>query len=366
MYLTSAQLEDLLAKKDLTEQSDHCVSIIVERIRQKLEKKYSIAPSIEKGTKVVSAHDNYYALGYDKNEVTLGTRYTKYLNETDMLRTQMSSVIPPLLRNYQKNGDKLWMCPGIVYRRDVRDKTHVGEPHQMDVWYLTSQSQTRQDLIELVETIISVIEDVHKKKIQWRYNETSHNYTDDGIEVEIYYQNRWLEILECGLISKKLLANHGLSEYSGLALGMGLERLAMIIKNIDDIRILNSNNPLIQKQLTNLNKYKAISNQPSMKRDLSIAVDKDLLEEELTELILDSISEGTQSTIESIQILAQTNYEDLPTVAQERLGMVSTQKNILLRIVLRDIERTLTSDEANDVYRQIYQQVHKGTNGYLI
>lgn len=366
MYLTNEQLQELLNKRDLTEQPNHCVSIIVDKIREKLERKYSLTPSIEKGTKVVSVHDNYHALGYDKNEVTLGTRYTKYLNETDMLRTQMSSVIPSLLRSYRKDGDKLWMCPGIVYRRDVRDKTHVGEPHQMDVWYLTSQTQTRANLIELVETIISVIEDVHKKKIQWRYNETSHNYTDEGIEVEIYYQNRWLEILECGLISKTLLDNHGLSEYTGLALGMGLERLAMIIKNIDDIRILNSNNPLIQKQLTNLNKYKPISNQPSTKRDLSIAVDKELLEEELTELILESISEETQSTIESIGIIAQTNYEDLPTVAQERLGMNSTQKNILLRIVLRDIERTLTSEEANGIYMQIYQKVHKGTNGYLI
>jgi phenylalanyl-tRNA synthetase alpha chain len=366
MYLTSKQLQELLNKKDLTEQSDHCVSIIVEKIRQKLEKKYSISASIEKGTKIISVHDNYYALGYDKNEVTLGTRYTKYLNETDMLRTQMSSVIPSLLRNYQKDGNKLWMCPGIVYRRDVRDKTHVGEPHQMDVWYLTSQVQTRQDLLSLVETIISVIEDVHKKKIQWRYNETSHNYTDNGIEVEIYYQNRWLEILECGLISKKLLANHNLSDYTGLALGMGLERLAMIIKNIDDIRILNSNNPLIQKQLTNLNKYKAISNQPSIKRDLSIAIDKEINEEELTEIILDNISESTQSIIESIQVISQTNYEDLPEVARERLGMNSSQKNILLRITLRDIERTLTSEEANDVYRQIYEKIHKGKNGYLI
>ncbi len=366
MYLTKEQLEQLLSKQDLTEQSNHCVSIIVDRIRDKLEKKYSIKPSIERGTKIVSAYDNYYALGYDKNEVTLGTRYTKYLNETDMLRTQMSSVIPSLMRNYQKDGDKLWMCPGIVYRRDVRDKTHVGEPHQMDVWYLTSEPKTRADLISLVETIISVIEDVQKKKIQWRYNETSHNYTDDGIEVEIYYQNRWLEILECGLISKKLLANHGLSQYSGLALGMGLERLAMIIKNIDDIRILNSNNPLIQKQLTNLNKYKAISNQPAIKRDLSIAIDKEINEEELTELILAAISEKTQSTIESIQIISETSYEDLPTIAQERLGINQNQKNILLRIILRDIERTLTHEEANQIYMEIYQKIHQGTNGYLI
>ena len=64
MYLTQEQLEQLLNKQDLTEQPNHCVAIIVDRIREKLEKKYSIKPSIARGTKIVSAHDNYYALGY--------------------------------------------------------------------------------------------------------------------------------------------------------------------------------------------------------------------------------------------------------------------------------------------------------------
>ena len=58
---------------------------------------------------MVTVEDNYYTLGYLKDEITLSERYTKYITENTMLRTQMSSVIPKLLRNYKKDGDKLYI-----------------------------------------------------------------------------------------------------------------------------------------------------------------------------------------------------------------------------------------------------------------
>lgn len=365
-YLSQEEVQSLLDKEDLSENSKHCIGLAVALIKQKLENHYNITAQMEKGSKVVSLEDNYYILGYDKNEITLGSRYTKYINENTILRTQMSSAIPALLRSYQKDGNKLYLCPGIVYRRDVKDKTHVGEPHQMDIWYLTQEKKTREDLLELVSLIIGVIEKVLSKKLEWRYNETSHNYTDDGIEVEIKYKGNWLEILECGLISQKLLDKHELSEYSGLALGLGLERLVMIMKDIDDIRVLLDKRESIQSQLTHLKKYKQVSNQPATKRDLSIAIEESINEEELTELILKNSNEETKNIIETIKIISETSYSDLPKVAIERLGIQEGQKNILLRIVLRDLAKTLESQEANDIYTKIYQKIHKGTAGYWI
>ena len=204
------------------------------------------------------------------------------------------------------------------------------------------------------------------KKIEWRYNETSHNYTDEGIEVEIKYKGNWLEILECGLISQKLLDKHQLSEYSGLALGLGLERLVMIMKEIDDIRVLLDKRELIQSQLSNLKKYKIVSNQPATKRDLSIAIDEDINEEELTEIILKNCSLETQSIIETIKVISETSYNNLPEIAKERLGILKGQKNVLLRIILRDLAKTLESHEANNIYTQIYEKIHQGNAGYKI
>ena len=366
MYLTKEDLNTLLNKRDLTQESDHCISLIENDIKDTLNKHYGIIPKMHRGNAIVSMEDNYASLGYNANEVTLGARYTKYLSEDTMLRTHMTSTIPPLLKSYQKDEDKLWMCSGVVYRRDVRDKTHVGEPHQMDIWHLTEKQKTREDLLKLVSLIISVIEKHKKKKIKWRYNETSHHYTDDGIEIEIYHNNQWLELLECGLLSKQLLENNGLKEYSGLALGLGLERLVMIIKEIDDIRILYSQKEEIKSQMKNLNKYKKVSNQPSIKRDLSIAIDKNINEEELTEIILNHVSQGVENIIESMSIVTETNYEKLPEVAIERLGMNENQKNVLLRIVLRDLDKSLIHEEVDKIHSDIYSLIHKGDSGYNI
>ena len=365
-YLDQTEINNLLNKEDLTEQEGHCVSLVVDLIKKSLENYYSIPIEIQRGSKIVSLEENYYILGYDRNEVTLGERYTKYVSSTHILRTQMTSSIPSLLQNHPQNCNKIYLCPGIVYRRDVKDKTHVGEPHQMDIWMLNQDQSTRNDLLNLVNIIINIIEKSINKKIEWRYNETEHHYTEGGIEIEIKHQGQWLEILECGLISKKLLSKYSLSHYSGLALGLGLERLVMLIKGIDDIRVLKDERPEIQKQMMDLKKYKIVSKQPSTKRDLSIAIDKNINEEELTELILKSVDKDTQNKIETIQIVTETYYDDLVDIAKERLGINPEQKNILLRITLRDLVKSIESETANEIYTLIYNNIHKGTTGYYL
>lgn len=365
--LTQQNLQELLNKPDLTKNPDHAMSQLVQTIRDKLAQSYGISPTIERGNPIVSVKDNYTTLGYRETEVTLSTRYTKYINETTILRTQMSSTIPQLLREYTAyKENKLWLCPGMVYRRDVRDKTHVGEPHQLDIWYLTTDKKDRRDLLCLVEAIMSVIEGYKGQKVQWRYTETQHPYTDNGIEVEIMHGGQWLELLECGLISQRLLDNHNLSQHGGLALGLGLERLLMIIKGISDIRVIGSTNPLVQKQMTDLKPYREVSHQPAMKRDLSVAVNKCVVLEELTEKIMNSLPDELTNRIESLVLLTETAYNDLPAVAIERLGMVAGQKNCLLRVVLRDIAAALTHQEGNDIYTQVYELIHEGNRGYKI
>ena len=58
--------------------------------------------------------------------------------------------------------------------------------------------------------------------------------------------------------------------------------------------------------------------------------------------------------VEAIDVVGETPYTDLPAAARERLGIGPTQKNVLLRIVIRDLERTLTTAEANALRDEIY------------
>ena len=67
----------------------------------------------------------------------------------------------------------------------------------------------------------------------------------NGLEVEVQVGERWVEVLECGEIHPWLLNESNLpsQQWSGLAMGIGLDRLVMLIKQIDDIRLLRSSDP---------------------------------------------------------------------------------------------------------------------------
>ncbi len=363
-----SKIQDSLKVEDLSEKKGHALNLIVDLISKNLETKFNIKPKLEKGSKVVSIEDNYDKLGYPTTEVTRNARYTRYVDENKILRTQMTSVVPSLLEHFSKNTQEeiLWTCPGLVFRRDVVDRTHVGEPHQMDIWYVTKKEKmTRKHLLELVEVVVNSMSQALKQKIEYRTNETSHFYTEGGIEVEINYNGRWLEILECGLAGTNLLKQSGLDPdvYSGLALGMGLDRAAMIIKTIEDIRVLRDSDARVQKQMQNLDKYKSVSKLPATKRDFSISVSKDLLLEELTEKIIDIVGDKKEM-IEEISLLSETNYEDLSQPVRDRLGIKENQKNVLFRIILRHVSRTLTSQECNDLYENLYQKINETDKGY--
>jgi len=366
--ISEENLKRSLELEDLSEKEGYAMNLIVNRIKEALSSNYSLEPIIEKGQKVVSLDDNYWKLGYDSSEVTLSSRYTRYVSENAILRTQMTAIIPEILEKYSKTSMErtLWMCPGLVYRRDVVDRTHVGEPHQMDIWYIKEGETTREDLLELIRIIVGVVEKILGKKLKYRINETKHHYTEDGVEVEILHQGKWLEILECGLAGKKLLRNSGIdiNKYGGLALGMGLDRLVMLCKNIGDIRILRSKDERILKQMKNLKKYKEVSNQPAIKRDLSLALSSGYILEELTEKIM-LLLEKDSDILEEVKLKAVTTYDKLPDIARERLGISELQENWLIQVKLRHPVRSIPSEEANNIYCRLYSSLHEGTKGYI-
>jgi phenylalanyl-tRNA synthetase alpha chain len=143
-------------------------------------------------------------------------------------------------------------------------------------------------------------------------------------------------------------------------MGVGLDRMLMLRKAIDDIRILRSTDPRIARQMLDLEPYRAVSAQPSIVRDLSIAVDATETAEGLGDRVRMAL--GTRSkSVEEIVIISETCYLDLPTPARSRLGISSSQKNVLLRIVIRDLDHTLTSEEANRLRDDVYEAVHAGS-----
>ena len=162
--------------------------------------------------------------------------------------------------------------------------------------------------------------------------------------------------------NSKILKENGCEGKYGLALGLGLERILMVRKNIKDIRLLRSENEKVKCQMLDLNPYNEVSSMPPVVRDISVVVDKNLDIELLGDMIRDSSVD--ERLIEEVQILSETSYEELPDKAKERLGIEPNEKNILIRITLRSLERTLTNEECNE-YRDIIYRHISTKEGYL-
>jgi len=368
--MSPERLAKSLAILDLSDPANgiHAINLVLDRIYRYLSEKSDWPkPEIRRGNPISSVKNDFDRLYFPLDNPTRLSRYTRYLDETTILRTHTSAMIPDILKEVKERNlvDYSVMCPGICYRRDVVDRRHVGEPHQMDIWRVKRGDLRleRQDLIDLIESVIAAVIPGSK----YRANEVKHPYTINGLEVEILVKGDWLELLECGEIHPQLLIDAGMNpaEYSGLALGMGLDRAAMLIKGLDDIRLLRSEDSRIKQQMTNLDRYQPVSKYPQIRQDLSVSVSSETNEEDICESLKDSL--GTDSeVIEEVAIKSETQYEHLPPQAIERLGISPGQKNLLVRVILRSHERSLTHEEANTMRDKMYRAIDKSkTGGYL-
>ena len=259
--------------------------------------------------------------------------------------------------------DRTVVIPGICYRRDIVDRTHCGEPHQMDVWRVKRGEPRlgRQELIGLIETVIKGAIPGY----QYRVNEVMHPYTLHGLEVEILVGSEWMEILECGEAHPIVLQNAGLDPalYSGLAMGMGLDRLVMIIKGIDDIRILRSNDSRIVEQMRNLNPFVSVSNQPATKRVLSYSAAADRNIEDVCESLRQTLG-ANADYLEKVEVQA-VPYASLGDKAKVNLGIKFNQVNIVATLTFRSVGRSLPKEEVNAWIKDIYPKLNEGSAGYL-
>lgn len=353
------KLVESLELEDLTNSINgkHCIYLTMQKIINILSVKMNCHPHIHRNSPIVSVDDNYNYLNYPLDGAARDSRYTKYISDKLILRTQTSSMIPTILSDLSMlniENDILIACPGIVYRRDVIDRLHVSTPHQLDLWLVSKNLKYKTDLISMIKIILNNL----LPNYTYRLTDAIHPYTDEGLQIDILVNDEWVEIGECGLASKKVLNISGEQVY-GLAMGLGLDRIAMILKKINDIRLLRDKNKKIISQMYDLNVYQEISKMPANKKDISIAVNTEIKEEEIGDIINEKCSDYLDY-IEEIKVLSETNYDDLPQVAIDRMGMNKNHKNILLRIVLRHLSKTITTEEAKKIRNVIYNCLHEG------
>jgi phenylalanyl-tRNA synthetase alpha chain len=276
-----------------------------------------------------------------------------------MLRSHTSAHIPSLLRGLAAGGpdEVLLSVPGLCYRRDAIDRQHVGEPHQLDLWRIQRGGDplTENDLMAMVRVVVEAVLPGRR----WHTPPSEHPYTTAGREIYVHAGMEQVEVGECGLAHPQILIGSGLpAAATGLAMGLGLDRLTMLAKGMNDIRLLRSGNPRIAGQMTDLAPYRPVSTMPAARRDLSLAVDSDVDAELMGDRVRAALG---PDAVEEVIVLSEAPYEGLPESARARLGMRPGQKNVLVRVILRHLDRTLTSADANQLRDRIYAALHGGS-----
>jgi phenylalanyl-tRNA synthetase alpha chain len=362
--LSADAVRRALSIRDLTDPAagPHAMQRLIDEVLSALRLAWHCEVQVHRRSPIVSVSDNYDRLRYPPEGAARDARYTRYVCDTALLRTQTSAMIPPLLRQLastpQPPEDVLLACPGLVYRRDCIDRLHTGEPHQMDLWRIRRGAPLGvEDLRHMVETVVRALLPSH----ELRLTPARHPYTTDGLQLDVRLGAEWVEIGECGLAHPALLAESGLdtARSSGLALGLGMDRILMLRKGLDDIRLLRAEDPRIASQLLDLEPYRPVSPMPEVRRDLSLVLDGDATSEELGDQVRAALG-ARADVVETVVVLSETPYEALPPSAVRRLGISPGQKNVLLRVVLRALDRSLTHAECNALRDTLYAALHRG------
>lgn len=367
-------IKKILDVKDLTlptesGQERNIIGKVYDQVIVKLNEHNFSDIRVIRDNPIVEAADNFDNLLFSPGNPGRSSTYTRYTDENHVLRTHTSALIPKTFKNLGDDIDNsTFVLPGLVYRRDVIDPRHLDVFHQIDVWTLQDNKKygnvNRENLLELARTIFEAACPDAKMVVY----EAKHPYTVDGIEVYAAVDGKEIEVFEAGLIHPEVLKNAGMDpkQYSGLALGMGVERLIMARKNLPDIRLIRSTDPRVIKQMTNMEKFKNVSDKPAISRDMSYVVSKNDTEEDICENIRNVFGDKAD-LLEQVEILERTPFEKLNPIAKERLGANEDQDNVLVRIILRHPDKTLTKEESANLYDMAYPKLHQGnTEGYKV
>ena len=164
--------------------------------------------------------------------------------KSNLLRTHTS---PVQIRGMLENKPPLaFISGGKVYRKDD-DATHLPMFHQIE-GILIDENVSFANLKDL---IYKIIYSLFGKKIELRFRPSYFPFTEPSAEVDILSkEGKWLEILGCGLVNPIVLENCDIdsNNYSGLAFGLGIERIAMLKHGVKDIREFYKSNLDFLKQ----------------------------------------------------------------------------------------------------------------------
>ena len=218
--------------------SEHPISKVTARI---IEIFQTIGFTVADGPDIETVWNNFDALNTPADHPSRDEQDTFYLNSGDLLRCHTSPVQVRYMESHQPPIRII--APGRCYRRDTPDATHSANFHQVEGLFVDENVS----MADLKGTLAYFAKQFLGDDVKIRFRPHFFPFTEPSVEVDFFFEvggkSRWIEILGAGMVDPNVFRKVGYDpgKVTGFAFGMGIERLAMIMYGIKDIRMLYEN-----------------------------------------------------------------------------------------------------------------------------
>ncbi|XP_070100982.1 phenylalanine--tRNA ligase, mitochondrial isoform X7 [Equus przewalskii] len=364
--------------RNLHNQQHHPLWLIKERVKEHFYKQYvgrfgtPLFSVYDDLSPVVTTWQNFDSLLIPAGHPSRKKGDNYYLNRTHMLRAHTSAHQWDLLHA----GLDAFLVVGDVYRRDQIDSQHYPVFHQLEAVRLfskhelfagikngeslqlfeqSSRSAHKQEthtmeamkLVEfdLKQTLTRLVTHLFGDGLDIRWVDCYFPFTHPSFEMEINFHGEWLEVLGCGVMEQQLVNSAGAQDRVGWAFGLGLERLAMILYDIPDIRLFWSEDERFLKQflVSDINqkvKFQPLSKYPAVINDISFWLPSENYSEND---FYDLVRTIGGDLVEKVDLIDKFEHPKTHRTSH------------CYRITYRHMERTLSQSEVRHIHQAVQE-----------
>jgi phenylalanyl-tRNA synthetase alpha chain len=237
--------------------SRHPITLVRKRI---IDIFHRLGFAVADGPEVEDDWHNFTALNISENHPARDMQDTFYIGQNPdwLLRTHTSNV---QIREMEKGQLPIRIiCPGRVYRNETISARAHCFFHQVEGLYIDEHVS----FADLKQTLYFFVQELFGKDVKIRFRPSYFPFTEPSAEMDISClicggegcrvckHTGWVEILGCGMVHPKVLENCNIdsNKYTGFAFGMGIERIAMLLYQINDLRLFSENDVRFLRQFT--------------------------------------------------------------------------------------------------------------------
>ena len=323
---------------------------------------------------IVRPYECFDELRVPSDHVSRSKSDTYYISNNELLRTHTSAHQCSLMAS----GEIAFLCSGDVYRRDEVDSSHYPVFHQMEGvrlypnehWDPSLTLDERKAIVadDLKDLLSGLTRHLFGQNIEMKWSNDYFPFTEPSFELEVLFNDKWLEVLGCGVIHDDVMVNAGINSNNnsnsnsndnvprvGYAFGLGLERLAMVLFDIPDIRLFWSKDDRFKDQFKSgdIVKFTPYSKYPMTSRDVSFWLPNSINNEGIqVEIVHDNdiheiIRNIAGDIVEKVELFDEFTHPK------------NHKKSQAYRITYRHMDRSLTNEEVDEIQTEVRQTLEK-------